>query len=93
MGVYYYGTTRSEVDYKANDTKVVTSSKSELDKIMEEESFKKITILRARKVANDSKKDIEVERNKQAISAIESEYESIRAEEIALVGKDGLSLK
>lgn len=68
----------------------VTSTKSELEKIMEEENFKKTTILRARKVANDQKKAIEIERNKQAIATIEAEYEAIRAEELLLVGTTSL---
>jgi hypothetical protein len=75
------------IEYKAEE-KVTT--KSDLEKIMEEESFKKATILRARKVANDQKKDIETERNKQAINSIEAEYEAIRAEELALVGTSSL---
>lgn len=66
------------------------TTKSELERIMEEENFKKTTILRARKVANDQKKAIEIERNKQAITTIEAEYEAIREEELLLVGTTSL---
>ena len=88
LGIYFGGQQFTKVYYKATDDKgvLVQSSKSELDKIMEEENFKKETILRARKVANDQKKAVEIERNKKALDLIEAEYESIRAEELLLVG-------
>lgn len=73
--------------------KVTKQIDSELQRIMEEENFKKSTILRARKVANDNKKAIEVERNKKALDLIETEYESIRNEELLLTGDKSVSLK
>jgi len=66
---------------------------SELQRIMDEENFKKETILRARKVSNDKKKLVEIERNKKALDVIESEYESIRQEEVLLSGKNSVSLR
>ena len=66
---------------------------NELQKIMDEENFKKATILRARKVANDNKKAIELDRNKKALDLIEAEYESIRNEELLLTGDKDVSLK
>ena len=66
--------------------------KSELDRIQEEEVFKKETILRARQVANDRKMEQENLRHKESVKKIESEYESIRIEEIQLV-EGGVSLK
>lgn len=93
LGIYFGGQQFSKV-YKTTDEKgvVVQSSKSELEKIMDEENFKKETILRARKVANDNKKAVEIERNKKALDLIEAEYESIRAEELLLAGTNS-SLK
>jgi len=89
-GGYMIGNNYNATHYKAEDKQVtVASSKSDLEKIMEEENFKKETVLRARKVANDKKKAVEMERNKKALEAIESEYEAIRASEIELVGKEG----
>jgi len=66
---------------------------SELQRIMDEENFKKETILRARKVANDKKKLTEIERSKKALDVIETEYESIRQEELLLSGKNSVSLR
>ena len=84
-----------ELNTKDNNeqVKVVKQVDDELQKIMDEENFKKATILRARKVANDNKKTIELERNKKALDLIEAEYESIRNEELLLVGEKDVSLK
>lgn len=73
--------------------KVTKQVDNELQRIMDEENFKKATILRARKVANDNKKAIEMERNKKALDLIETEYESIRTEELLLTGDKDVSLK
>jgi len=73
----------------------------ELDRIMNEENFKKETLLRARKVASDSKmsqenikhEDIinaEKTRHESVLAQIEAENEAIRAEELALVGSVNL---
>lgn len=69
----------------------------ELQKIMNEENFKKATVLRARKVASDNKRLQEDNKNKSIIEAeklrhegivaeIEKENEAIRTEELLLVG-------
>lgn len=77
----------STVDINSDSSpKVEQATDNELESIMNEESFKKITILRARKVSNDNKKNIEEARHETTMNSIESEYESIRAEELALVG-------
>ncbi len=72
---------------------IVKKVDNELQRIMDEENFKKGTILRARKVVNDNNKKIEINRNKKALDLIESEYEAIRQEELLLSGIDGVSLK
>lgn len=76
-----------------DEVQTVKQVDSELQRIMDEENFKKSTILRARKVANDNKKSIEIERNKKALDIIESEYESIRQEELLLGATKDSSLK
>ncbi len=57
---------------------------SNLEKIINEDNFRKSTILRARKIFNDRKKNREIARNKQAMKVIEVEYQSIRKGEIDL---------
>jgi hypothetical protein len=70
-----------------NEAPVVESKiTNELQRIIDEENFKKETILRARKVANDRKKEEEIDRNKKAMTIIEAEYEAIRQAELELVG-------
>ena len=85
----------SEVKYKAGETTLpeVVSNKidNDLQKIIDEENFKKATILRARVVANDRKKEAEIARNKQAMALIEAEYETIRQAELELVGGSPIS--
>jgi len=94
IGGFFGGSYFTSVKYKAEDKSVVVqASKTDLEKIMDEENFKKETFLRARKVANDEKKAIEIERNKQALAVIETEYQAIRTEEVALVGSKDVSLK
>lgn len=85
----YIGLTKlTEVNYKATPEtqKVENKINDELQRIIDEENFKKETLLRARKVANDRKKEDEIERNKKAMAVIEAEYEAIRQAEIVLVG-------
>lgn len=89
----------NSVKYISNTIEVVQkTSDSELERIMNEENFKAITILRARKVASDSKMSQENKKNEEIVKAekarhesilaqIEAENEAIRAEELALVGK------
>ena len=89
----YYASNKLHINESKNTTVEIKTTKSEIEKIMEEENFKKATILRARKVANDKKKQEEVERNKQVMVNIEKEYEAIRAEELTLVGSADVSLK
>lgn len=93
----------NNLDDQTNSNPVVQkTTENELDKIMNEENFKKVTILRARKVANDSKmsqenikhEDIvkqEKARHESIMAQIEAENEAIRAEELSLVGT--MSLK
>ena len=93
----------NNVDDQTNSNPVVQkTTENELDKIMNEENFRKVTILRARKVASDSKmiqenakhEDIvktEKARHDSILSQIEAENEAIRAEELSLVGT--MSLK
>lgn len=88
--------------YQAVESPVVQkTTDNELERIMNEENFKKVTILRARKVASDSKmaqenikhEDIvktEKTRHDAILSQIEAENEAIRAEELALVGTSSL---
>lgn len=77
---------------------VQKTTDNELEKIMNEENFKKATILRARKVASDQKMKEENAKHESIINEektrheailiqIEAENEAIRAEELALVGK------
>lgn len=77
---------------------VQKTTENELEKIMNEANFKAVTILRARKVASDSRmsqenikhEDIvkqEKTRHDSILAQIEAENEAIRAEELALVGK------
>jgi hypothetical protein len=86
------------VKYTAEPKVVQKTTEDELEKIMNEENFKKVTILRARKVASDNKmaeekqkhEDImnkEKTRHDSILAQIEAENEAIRAEELALVGK------
>lgn len=85
----YVGLTKlTEVNYEATPEtqKVENKINDELQRIIDEENFKKETLLRARKVANDRKKAEEIARNKKAIEVIESEYEAIRQAELLLVG-------
>lgn len=76
---------------------VEKTTDNELERIMNEENFRAVTILRARKVASDSKmsqenlkhEDImkqEKTRHDSILAQIEAENEAIRAEELALVG-------
>lgn len=85
----------SKVEYKAETEVPQIENKitDELQRIIDEENFKKATILRARVVANDRKKSEEIERNKKAIEVIEAEYEAIRQAELLLVGSNTSSLK
>lgn len=78
----------TEVKYEATPEtpKIENKITDELQRIIDEENFKKATILRARVVANDRKKAEEIARNKKAIEVIESEYEAIRQAELLLVG-------
>jgi heme/copper-type cytochrome/quinol oxidase subunit 1 len=96
------------VEYvKSNKNKEVASpvvqktTDNELERIMNEESFRKVTILRARKVASDSKMSQENIKHEEIVKAektrheailaqIEAENEAIRAEELALVGTPSL---
>ncbi len=90
-GGLYFISTKINKEPEVNTKIEVT--KSEIEKIMEEENFKKATVLRARKVANDKKKDVEIQRNKEVMANIEKEYENIRQEELTLVGGNDTSLK
>lgn len=78
----------SEVKYEAKPEAPQIENKitDELQRIIDEENFKKATILRARVVANDRKKAEEIARNKKAMELIETEYETIRQAELLLVG-------
>lgn len=90
------------VKYHAEEPQVVQkTTDNELEKIMNEENFKKVTILRARKVASDSKMKKENEKHESIIneektrheailSQIEAENEAIRQEELTLVGSANL---
>ena len=103
--VIYFGLQQfNSVYYEATENKIITvqSSKSDLEKIMDEENFKKVTILRARKVASDSKMAQEKQKHEDILNAektrhdsimaqIEAENEAIRAEELALVGTTNLT--
>lgn len=92
----------NKVKYQANESPVVQKdANDELERIMNEENFKKVTILRARKVASDSKmaqenkkhEDIvnqEKTRHEAVLTQIEAENEAIRAEELALIGTTSL---
>jgi Icc-related predicted phosphoesterase len=75
-----------EIINETEAPKVENKINDELQRIIDEENFRKETILRARKVANDRKKEEEIARNKQAMAVIEAEYEAIRQAEIVLVG-------
>lgn len=89
-------------EVEVEETPVVQkTTDNELERIMNEENFKAVTILRARKVASDSKmaqenlkhEDIvkqEKTRHDAILSQIEAENEAIRAEELALVGSANL---
>ena len=90
------------VKYVADQTPVVQkTTDNELEKIMNEENFKKATILRARKVASDQKMKAEnakhesiineeKTRHEAILAQIEAENEAIRAEELSLVGTSSL---
>jgi hypothetical protein len=89
------------VKYTAEPEVVQKTTDNELEKIMNEANFRAVTILRARKVASDSKmsqenlkhEDIvkqEKTRHDAILAQIEAENEAIRAEELALVGKTNL---
>jgi len=96
FGVGYILSMRlSEVKYKAEPEapKIENKINDELQRIIDEENFRKATFLRARVVANDRKKAEEIARNKRAMEAIETEYETIRQEELLLVGTTTSSLK
>ena len=92
----------TKIKYVAEETPVVQkTTENELERIMNEENFKKVTILRARKVASDSKMskentkhesiiNEEKTRHEAILAQIEAENEAIRAEELALVGKANL---
>lgn len=92
----------NKIKYQAVETPVVQkSTDDELEKIMNEANFKAITLLRARKVASDSKMsqenikhesiiNEEKTRHEAILAQIEAENEAIRAEEIALVGSPSL---
>jgi len=83
----------TEVKYEATPEAPQVENKitDELQRIIDEENFKKATILRARVVANDRKKAEEIARNKKAMELIETEYETIRQAEILLVGSTNTS--
>jgi hypothetical protein len=90
----YVGLTKlTEVNYEATPEAPRLENKinDELQRIIDEENFKKETILRARKVANDRKKEEEIERNKKAMAVIEAEYEDIRQAELLLVGGSNIN--
>lgn len=57
-----------------------------LEEIMNEESFRKMTELRARRTLADRQKSEENARHDAAIKAVESELENIRKEELELDG-------
>ena len=89
-----------EVEVEA-PTVVQKTTDDELERIMNDADFKAITILRARKVASDSKMKKENEKHESIINEektrhdailaqIEAENEAIRAEELALVGSVNL---
>ena len=89
------------VKYTAEPQVVQKTTDNELERIMEEKNFKAVTLLRARKVASDSKmsqenlkhEDIvkqEKTRHDSILAQIEAENEAIRAEELALVGSANL---
>lgn len=90
----YVGLTKlTEVNYEATPEtqKVENKINDELQRIIDEENFRKETILRARKVANDRKKEEEIDRNKKAMAVIEAEYEAIRQAELLLVGGSNIN--
>lgn len=82
-----------KVETKTEPEQVEVKSKitDELQRIIDEENFKKETLLRARLVANDRKKAEEIARNKKAMEVIEAEYETIRQAELELVGGSNTS--
>jgi len=80
------GVGKVEYNTEPEAPKIENKINDELQRIIDEENFKKETILRARKVANDRKKEEEIERNKKAMAVIEAEYEEIRQAELLLVG-------
>jgi hypothetical protein len=91
----------STVKYTAEPQVVQKTTENELEKIMNEENFKKVTILRARKVASDQKMAQEKQKHEEIVNAektrheailsqIEAENEAIRAEELSLVGTSSL---
>lgn len=84
--LYFLGSKFNNTENIDNVQKVVQATKSEIEKMMEEESFKKETILRARKVVNDKKKVEEEARHKEQMDKIEAEYEAIRQGELELSG-------
>jgi hypothetical protein len=91
--------TTEEIDEYCSSFSKTTDN--ELERIMNEANFKAVTLLRARKVASDSKmsqenlkhEDIvsqEKTRHDSILAQIEAENEAIRAEELALVGTTNL---
>lgn len=105
LGIIYLGfylfNEFNATKYVADINVVQKTTDNELERIMNEENFKAITILRARKVASDQKMALEIEKNKAILEAekarhdsilaqIEAENEAIRAEELTLVGSPSL---
>lgn len=98
------GIIESKISTKVDEFEAPVIQKTtdnELERIMNEENFKAVTILRARKVASDSKmsqenlkhEDIvkqEKTRHDSILAQIEAENEAIRSEELALVGTANL---
>lgn len=85
--LYFLGGRFNSTENKVDTVqKVVQATNSEIEKMMDEENFKKETILRARKVVNDKKKAEEESRHKEQMDKIEGEYEAIRQGELELVG-------
>jgi len=89
------------VKYTAEPKVIQKTTDNELERIMNEANFKAVTLLRARKVASDSKMSqenakhedivkVEETRHDSIIAQIEAENEAIRSEELALVGKTNL---
>lgn len=100
--IYFTIAEFNKAKYQVSETPVVQkTTDNELERIMNDADFKAITILRARKVASDSKMKKENEKHESIINEektrhdsilaqIEAENEAIRAEELALVGSANL---